>query len=1227
MSEGNSETDFLFKKSGRKRLRISFGKHSWLRIWLYGILFTVAFIIAAAFIVLKSSLGSNFLDGKIQAALLKKINKFADANVKNTHFSLDNNYHIALEMRDISIIPHNDNVVFAPLGKLRFGFATMPLLHRKIEPIQMEIENSSVLIHKEDNAQSIFAALPHDDKGRIAFDASADFIFRQIEKLVAELDKVTVHTFRFSNITVNIKDINEEQSFFVRNLQIRRLRETLNLAGNIAWQGNNIAFTASAALDKYGKARNFKIIANDVPLKLGAEDGAMPYLINGRPNGGFFRLRGMGDFHFSGENQPNGIKKLEASVGLHDAHSDISVEAHIPTQFSFAASYQQGSEQIKIESVFLGLGKLEIPASGTFGYYEPKISENENEAKDYSAANSSAAASGENSGANAESAGEPEAISNKGQYAFALKAENASSSPPDSPADALLFSADVSGRLSPSETKANFDAVVLKTKDSVVQGNGSVRFGTHKWPEIILILRSQQIEVNEAKQLWPINVARSGRKSVLTHIFGGQLRNAQMEIAIPEGFHQAGKIPPPLTEKELRIQTDIVNTRADLIGTLPPLRAANGKVSVNGTATSINIDKTIAYVEDGRQLNISDGDMSFVWIPGEPLWADVHVRIAGSVGAVGKLLACKPIDAVKKVPFDMQSAKGNLEANVALHFPLSAGNKKQEQEQKQKIYWSNDIHFQDFSLGEPYKGSLDIKNAAGRAQIDNKAVQLDGTAQLNAVPATVSVIYPLTYVEKNIANGIADNDNEKGNSDEKNAQENSVSEKDSDKNIHDNGGANGSGQPSNITENAAETDIPQKKEQVTFHFDDKLRNKLFPALNIFLKGKADVTIGEETAGKRPVSMDLSQTALQIPWLGWKKGIGIPAAAKMLLPTNSGNGFKNLDIDDFTLFGTNFQITGKIKIRNGVFVSANFDKFHLNRTDRLALSVNKIGNTYQVKFNGQSFDMRSFVKNLAGTDIVKSSLQTGKINESIALTSSIDTVQGFYNENLRNFRVIYNRNAAGVENVTVNAVSRTGILIKVQAYKQKNMEQITVATDDGGAFLRFMNYYDKIQGGRLESKLQSNGAGELVGPLHMRKFVIINEPKLASVVSSVKNKNNGLNTTYLRIDRARANLTKGNNSLAVADGVIRGPSVGATFQGILYDQSGNIAMTGTYMPAYSFNRIFADVPLLGTVLGNGRDKGLIGITFKIEGKFVSPKVMVNPISAIAPGILRSIFEFR
>jgi hypothetical protein len=64
-----------------------------------------------------------------------------------------------------------------------------------------------------------------------------------------------------------------------------------------------------------------------------------------------------------------------------------------------------------------------------------------------------------------------------------------------------------------------------------------------------------------------------------------------------------------------------------------------------------------------------------------------------------------------------------------------------------------------------------------------------------------------------------------------------------------------------------------------------------------------------------------------------------------------------------------------------------------------------------------------------------------------------------------------------------------------------------------------------------------------------------------------------------------------------------------------------------LPAYAINNLFGRIPLLGIALGGGMREGLIGVTFKVDGPIGQPQVYFNPLSAVAPGIFRKIFEFQ
>jgi hypothetical protein len=68
------------------------------------------------------------------------------------------------------------------------------------------------------------------------------------------------------------------------------------------------------------------------------------------------------------------------------------------------------------------------------------------------------------------------------------------------------------------------------------------------------------------------------------------------------------------------------------------------------------------------------------------------------------------------------------------------------------------------------------------------------------------------------------------------------------------------------------------------------------------------------------------------------------------------------------------------------------------------------------------------------------------------------------------------------------------------------------------------------------------------------------------------------------------------------------------------------MRGTFVPLYGLNNAFGQIPIVGMLLSGGSNEGLVGITFEVVGTPSKPVLNVNPISALAPGVLRKFMEF-
>jgi hypothetical protein len=173
-------------------------------------------------------------------------------------------------------------------------------------------------------------------------------------------------------------------------------------------------------------------------------------------------------------------------------------------------------------------------------------------------------------------------------------------------------------------------------------------------------------------------------------------------------------------------------------------------------------------------------------------------------------------------------------------------------------------------------------------------------------------------------------------------------------------------------------------------------------------------------------------------------------------------------------------------------------------------------------------------------------------------------------------------------------------------------------------MRFTNVYSHIEGGAVTLNGKAARNGPLLGELAISGFDVTNEPAMTKVITSDQN---GISARSVHFDRMVARFRRTDHVIAVEDALLAGDVVGATFAG-RYDLSGaQVDITGTYIPAYALNNLFSKIPILGLALGGGSGEGLFGVTFRVAGPISQPEIFFNPLSAVAPGIFRKIFEFQ
>jgi len=145
-----------------------------------------------------------------------------------------------------------------------------------------------------------------------------------------------------------------------------------------------------------------------------------------------------------------------------------------------------------------------------------------------------------------------------------------------------------------------------------------------------------------------------------------------------------------------------------------------------------------------------------------------------------------------------------------------------------------------------------------------------------------------------------------------------------------------------------------------------------------------------------------------------------------------------------------------------------------------------------------------------------------------------------------------------------------------------------------------------------------------GVVNVRDFAIRGEGALDTVVAGATN--SGPRNNTIDFSQAHADFTRVPGRMSIRDGVLRGPLIGATIEGNIDYARDQVSVRGTLVPLYGLNNMFGQIPIVGLFLGGGNE-GIFGITYEVTGSTGNPRPIVNPISAIAPGLLRKFFEFR
>ncbi|MEP0520920.1 MAG: AsmA-like C-terminal domain-containing protein [Hyphomicrobiales bacterium] len=417
---------------------------------------------------------------------------------------------------------------------------------------------------------------------------------------------------------------------------------------------------------------------------------------------------------------------------------------------------------------------------------------------------------------------------------------------------------------------------------------------------------------------------------------------------------------------------------------------------------------------------------------------------------------------------------------------------------------------------------------------------------------------------------------------------------------------------------------PGSKTDIRIVLSDAQRKKLGIDLGEMLTGPTPVEVGEINAnGGRPVLVDLAQARLSLPSIGWSKGVGVPAVLSFLLiDTDDTQTLENIKLS-----GDGFSASGRAELSK----SRGLEKLELNRVslrrgDLAALEIRRTAKTaYLIGINGDQIDVRGLIR------AVKKSANNESGGEGIdfAIDGKVKKLAGFGGKIVSDASFSLQTDGSTPTALQLSGSQGRNKAVSASIEGGNGSSWLSFNAQDGGDILAFLDITESVNDGSLSvSASLGRGNAATVGQVVLSDFTVGDSKNLDQLARSVPRNNNQSGTSSVRqFENARMDFTLRNGRLVMDDAQIRGPAMGVTLNGSIDLKASNLRLNGVYVPAYGLNNVFSRIPIVGTIVGGDRNQGLLGVTFRVSGNLSDPLLTVNPISAIAPGIFRRIFEFR
>lgn len=676
-------------------------------------------------------------------------------------------------------------------------------------------------------------------------------------------------------------------------------------------------------------------------------------------------------------------------------------------------------------------------------------------------------------------------------------------------------------------------------------------------------VRIPQLSFSEIKALWPTQYKDLPAAEWLTEkLSEGTIKDLKVFLDVDP------KNPLAITTEQIRASFDFENLKADYRAPLIPASAAKGHAIIEDDALTISVEHGKLADLDVRKASVSVTNLTRP----TPGVVNVDVDLDGPLRTIFDYIGREPINLQNIIAGENASIRGQVEANVHITFPAI------HDLPADAVKVTVDSRMNDIRLPKIVRG-LDLTGGPYTLKVADGSFTLKGKGFLDDRP--IDLVYS-EYL-------------------------------------------NPVGTPF----------VSDIKASVVA--DQKLRDHFGIHLDQFIEGSLPVDLHYKEPQKGNISIDvradLTPVRFRVRPFGYDKPQGVSGEASCVAVV-SGRDIQ--EVKNLTLtVGKDVSGSGTLKfgqVGNSQDVkSGTFRVENLGSDNNFTLLFEQTSpNSFTFDINGKSLDARSFLSAREETPVLSS-----KPSPAIKINAKADHIRTGKRENqfVRQAKIFARVDSDGeIHALDLQAIagkSRMSVTIKPDS---KNTMQLDLTADDAGETLYAFDVYDNIIGGTLKirgEQILGAGVNDLKGRAVISNFSVVKAPALAQLINAFSIsglaellQNKGIAFSKLKADFIWKKKPEG-RVISLINGRTSGASVGLSFGGLVNQTKGTMDISGTIVPMSGINGIVNKIPLIGTLLTGGSNGGLIAATYAVKGPSDNPSVMINPLSVLTPGFLRSI----